>query len=115
MISNKHKDWEPSEKWLREKKAKMASKMGHTLKGYEQRLKTDQGRKKYKREDSIAYRKRTGYFKAKIDSMGHNQGFMWAKKKKIDPSDRHRKYGMNSPSFDEGVYEYKMKKRGLLK
>jgi hypothetical protein len=114
-MTSKHKDWEPSEKWLRDKKAKMASKMGHELKGYEQRLKTDQDRKKYNREDSLAYRKRTGYYRTKIDSMGHHQGFLWAKKKKIDPLDRHRKYGLNSPSFDEGVHEYKMRLKSKLK
>ncbi len=111
MKKYKQKEWEPSEKWLSEKKAKMASRMGHELKGYETRHKTNPDKKKYNWNDSLNYRKKSGFYRTKIDAMGHQQGYMWAKKKKIDPFDRTRKYGKNSPSFDEGVHEHKMEMR----
>lgn len=78
--------------------------------GYEETNKTNDN-KKYNREKSIAYRNRTGYFKTKIDSRGHSSGYSWAEKKGISHTDRKRKYGLNSPSFDEGVYEYKQRSR----
>lgn len=78
--------------------------------GYEETNKTNDN-KKYSREKSLSYRNRTGYFKTKIDGGGHTQGYKWAESKGISHTDRKRKYGSNSPSFDEGVYEYKKKSR----
>jgi hypothetical protein len=83
---------------------------GYEKKGYEQTYKTV-SRKKYNRDSSLNYYKRTGFFKTKIDSGGHTAGFNWAKAAGIDPRERKRKYGLNSPSFDEGVYSYKERAR----
>jgi len=83
---------------------------GHNKKGYEQTYKTSP-KKKYSWEKSLDMYKRTGFFKTKIDAMGHDAGFKWAKENKINPKERRRKYGRNSPSFDEGVYSYKEKVR----
>jgi len=79
---------------------------GPKKKGYEQTYKTVP-KKKYDRDKSISYRQKTGYFRTKIDGGGHDAGYRWAQSNDISPKDRKRKYGANSPSFDEGVYEYK--------
>lgn len=88
--------------------ALIKSGQGEKLKGYKQTHKTIP-KLKYDREKSLAYREKTGYFKTKINGGGHDAGYKWAEKKEIDPKDRKRKYGANSPSFDEGVHEYKQK------
>lgn len=46
-----------------------------------------------------------------IYGLGHDAGEKWGEAKGIDPMSRVRKYSKNSPSFDEGVYKYKMLKR----
>lgn len=79
---------------------------GPERKGYEQTYKTVP-KKKYNRDTSQAYREKTGFYKTKINGMGHTAGFKWAESKDIDPKERRRKYGNNSPSFDEGVHEFK--------
>lgn len=38
---------------------------------------------------------------------GHRAGYKWAESKGIDPHSRIKKYSKNSPSFDEGVWQYK--------
>ncbi len=83
---------------------------GPKLKGYAETLKTVP-KLKYDRDKSLAYRERTGFFKTKIDSGGHTAGYKWAKKQEVSPKERKRKYGRNSPSFDEGVHEFKMRTR----
>lgn len=79
---------------------------GPKKKGYEQTYKTVP-KKKYDWDKSLNYREKTGYFKTKINGGGHDAGYKWAKNQEISPKDRKRKYGANSPSFDEGVHEYK--------
>lgn len=76
------------------------------LKGYKAIYKTS-GRKKYNWSKSIKSYKKTGYFKVKKDGSGHDAGTKWAEAKQIDPNSQVRRYGKNSPSFDEGVYAYK--------
>ncbi len=85
---------------------------GPNLKGYKQTFKTVP-KPKYDREKSLNYRQKTGYFKTKIDSGGHTAGYKWAmnqfKEGNLSPKTRKRKFGNNSPSFDEGFYEAKMR------
>lgn len=85
---------------------------GPKKKGYEQTYKTVP-KKKYDRDNSINYRKKSGYFKTKIDGGGHDAGFKWATKQfregNLEPTTRKKKWGRNSPSFDEGFYEAKMR------
>lgn len=73
--------------------------------------------RKYSRKTSINRFKKTGKFTyrgigAKKGS-GHEAGRKWGEAKGIDPSSRVRKYSKNSPSFDEGVYQYKSRKKAL--
>ncbi len=92
-----------------------------------QALKGDKGRdsvshRTYSRKTSINRFKRTGKFtyrgtrigKRIIYGLGHKAGENWAAKKSIDPNSKVRKYSKNSPSFDEGVYKYKMSKSKAL-
>lgn len=65
--------------------------------------------KKYSFNKSLRNYKKTGFFRTRIDAKGHDAGFNWAKVAEIDPYERKRKYGLNSPSFDEGVYSYKQR------
>lgn len=50
--------------------------------------------------------------KGKLRGSGHAAGRDWGEKKGIDPSSRTLKYSNNSPSFDEGVWQYKQRKQG---
>lgn len=68
-------------------------------------------RKGYKWSKSISYRKKTGYFKTVNRGEGHTAGHNWGQEKNIDPTSQARRYSKNSPSFDEGVWEYKRKAR----
>ncbi len=78
----------------------------------------------YKSRDSISHRKynfktainrfkKTGKFtykgKGKAKGSGHKAGEDWGEKKGINPISPVTKYSKNSPSFDEGVYQYKTK------
>lgn len=74
----------------------MAKKM---LKGYKSPT--------YSRTKATKFYKKHGYFKARVSGEGHAAGRNWGAKKGIDPNSRVRKYSKNSPSFDEGVKEYK--------
>lgn len=47
--------------------------------------------------------------KGKYKGSGHAAGREWGEKKGIDPESRVLKYSKNSPSFDEGVWQYKSK------
>lgn len=89
---------------------------GPQRKGYEETFKTVPKKKVDFNKDIEQYKK-TGFFKTKVDGGGHDAGYLWAKEKKIDPFERKRKYGRNSPSFDHAVYAYKqeMKQKALSK
>lgn len=63
---------------------------------------------KYSRTKATKFYKKHGYFKARVSGAGHAAGRDWGAKKGIDPNSRVRRYSKNSPSFDEGVKEYKM-------
>lgn len=63
--------------------------------------------KSYSRPKAVKFYKKHGYFKARVNGEGHAAGRDWGQKKGIDPDTRQRRYSKNSPSFDEGVQEYK--------
>lgn len=79
--------------------------------GYDRR---DPGtHRQYSFRRSIQRYKRTGSMKAGYinGGSGHMAGEAWGDKKGIDPSSRQQKYSKNSPSFDEGVYLSKQKRK----
>lgn len=59
----------------------------------------------------IKLKKFTYRGKGRLRGSGHRAGEEWGSIKEIDPESRVRKYSKNSPSFDEGVYKYKMEAR----
>lgn len=63
---------------------------------------------RFKKTGSFAYRgtKRGG---GVVYGLGHKAGENWGEARGIDPTSQTRKYSKNSPSFDEGVYQYKQK------
>lgn len=61
-------------------------------------------RRGYKWSKSVKSFKKTGVFKVVKNGSGHDAGYKWGNAKDIDPESRVRRYGKNSPSFDEGVY-----------
>lgn len=82
--------------------------------------------KGYKGRDPVSHRKyswrvslkrfsRTGKFAHRGNGSGHRAGEAWGAKKGIDPDSMVRRYSKNSPSFDEGVYQYKEARRKALK
>ncbi len=73
-------------------------------------------KRKYSRAVSIRRYKRTGKFAFRQKGEGHRAGERWGNKKEIDPNSRVTRYSKNSPSFDEGVYQYKQgaKAKALL-
>lgn len=83
-------------------------------KGYTAKYENNKG---YSFHSSVRNFKKTGYFRTRVDARGHDAGFNWAKVAMVDPHERKRKYGLNSPSFDEGVYAYKQhaKSQGMSK
>lgn len=81
----------------------------------------------YTKRDAISHRKynfktsvrrfgKSGIFLNKGNGSGHIAGEKWAEAKHIDPDSEGEKYSKNSPSFDEGVYQYKQsaKSKALL-
>lgn len=82
-------------------------------KGYNRILDTKFGPRQYNRKTSLQRFRRTGSFRYVGDGSGHRAGEAWGDKKQIDPSSRVTKYSKNSPSFDEGVYLSKAKRRAL--
>ena len=88
--------------------------MRNTLKGYKAR--DPISHRQYDWGTAINRFKRTGNFTYRgtkvggriIYGLGHKAGEEWAQKKHIDPNSRVRKYSKNSPSFDEGVFKYKL-------
>jgi hypothetical protein len=73
----------------------------------------------YKWSKSISRFKKTGSFKkvgtmvgkTKVYGLGHKAGEEWGDKKDISPTSQQRRYSKNSPSFDEGVYRSKERRR----
>lgn len=71
----------------------------------------------YNRKTSLARFQKTGKFNYVgtrkggkiIYGLGHAAGENWGEAKQIDPESKVQKYGKNSPSFSEGVYNYKQK------
>lgn len=68
-------------------------------------------RKGYKWSKSIGRYKKTGKFRFVKSGEGHRAGENWGDKKGIDPQSPQRRYSKNSPSFDEGVYLSKKKRK----
>lgn len=87
--------------------------------------------KGYKSRDPISHRKTnlkttlkrfkkgtiTYRGKGSLRGSGHAAGQKWGETKEIDPTSTTRKYSKNSPSFDEGVWQYKQsaKSKALTK
>lgn len=65
----------------------------------------------YSRKASLRHFKKTGKFRTVSGGSGHRAGEQWGDKKGIDPNSSVRKYSKNSPSFDEGVYLSKQKRK----
>jgi len=79
--------------------------------------------KGYKARDTISHRKTNLYAlrrrfkggnityrgKGRLRGSGHRAGQKWGEAKGIDPTSRVIKYSKNSPSFDEGVWQYKQR------
>lgn len=69
------------------------------------------GHRRYNRAVSLRRFRRTGTFKFVAGGSGHRAGEDWGDKKNIDPNSPIRKYSKNSPSFDEGVYLSKQRRK----
>ncbi len=67
--------------------------------------------RRYSRRTSLDRFRRTGRFTYVKDGSGHRAGEAWGDKKQIDPNSPVRKYSKNSPSFDEGVWLSKQKRK----
>lgn len=61
----------------------------------------------YSRKVSLSRFKKTGKFAFRRAGEGHRAGETWGAQKGIDPSSKVWRYSKNSPSFDEGVHQYK--------
>jgi len=67
--------------------------------------------RKYNRAASLRHFRRTGKFRTVAGGSGHRAGERWGDAKQIDPESRNTRYSKNSPSFDEGVYLSKQKRK----
>lgn len=65
--------------------------------------------------DSIRDYKATRQFHFVKDGSGHRAGEAWGDAKQIDPNSLQRRYSKNSPSFDEGVWLSKQRRKVLSK
>jgi len=89
------------------------------LRGYAGRDKISH--RTYSRKTSLNRFNKTGKFTYRgtrignkvVFGLGHKAGEEWGAKKEIDPKSQVKKYSKNSPSFDEGVYQYKSKQKAL--
>lgn len=63
----------------------------------------------YNWESSVKRYSKTGQWNYVKDGSGHAAGERWGAR--ISPGDENNRYSKNSPSFDEGVYESKMKRQ----
>jgi hypothetical protein len=80
------------------------------LRGYERRDPITH--RTYDRDVNVKKFEKKGGFPYFINGTGHNVGFEWARRNKVNPKERKEIYSRtNSPSFDEGVHMYKT---GLL-
>ena len=77
---------------------KMRNKVGYNRPGYNW-------------DKSVRQYNKTGQWNFVKHGSGHKAGEQWANARGISPSDENNRYSKNSPSFDEGVYESKMKKQ----
>jgi len=68
-------------------------------------------RKGYSWSKAINFKRRTGHFMTLTGGSGHRAGEDWGDKKNIDPESPQRRYSKNSPSFDEGVWLSKQKRK----
>lgn len=67
--------------------------------------------RRYSWQESVRRFKKKGYFKTVSGGSGHAAGERWGNAKNIDPNSKQQKYSKNSPSFDEGVYISKQKRK----
>ena len=81
--------------------------------GYQARDKISHHR--YSFNTAINRFKRTGKFTYRKDGSGHRAGEAWGDQKQIDPNSSVTKYSKNSPSFDEGVWLSKARRKALDK
>ncbi len=66
--------------------------------------------RKYKKPEKQVYHKNNKVYRGNgPKGSGHQAGESWGEAKKIDPDSRERKYSKNSPSFDQGVRNYKQR------
>ena len=85
--------------------------MRHPFYNYKKKSKTGYSRKGYNFKKSIARKIKTGHFGTVSGGSGHRAGERWGDEKEIDPNSTQRRYSKNSPSFDEGVWLSKQKRR----
>lgn len=78
-------------------------KYGNRGKGY--------NRPGYSWSKAMRFARRKGAFKTVSGGSGHAAGESWGNTKDIDPESQQRRYSKNSPSFDEGVWISKQKRR----
>lgn len=84
-------------------------KVAGRMKGYQSR---DAGtHRTYNFRASIERYKKTGKIYKKNGGSGHRAGEKWGDNKDIDPESNVTRYSKNSPSFDEGVYLSKKKRK----
>jgi hypothetical protein len=79
--------------------------------GYQRRVSATHRR--YNWKSSIRHYKKTGKFRTVAGGSGHKAGERWGDEKNIDPNSSQRKYGKNSPSFDEGVWLSKQRRKEI--
>jgi hypothetical protein len=97
----------------------MSTSKSRAIKGYKGR--DPISHRTYNRKTSLNRFKKTGKFTFRgtkrggmtIYGLGHAAGENWGDTKGIDPKSTVRKYSKNSPSFDEGVYKSKAKRKAL--
>ena len=70
--------------------------------------------RKYNFQASIKRYKKTGKMLNVAGGSGHRAGESWGDEKEINPDSPVTKYGKNSPSFDEGVYLSKKKRKAQI-
>ncbi len=92
----------------------MSTSKSRALKGYMGR--DSVSHRRYSFKTSVNRFKKQGKFtyrgKGVLRGSGHAAGRKWGESKGIDPDSMVRKYSKNSPSFDEGVYQYKEGAKG---
>jgi hypothetical protein len=67
--------------------------------------------RRYNWKESVRRFKKKGYFKTVSGGSGHAAGERLGNAKQIDLGSRQQKYSKNSPSFDEGVFISKQKRK----